>query len=177
MLPLSVVLLLLSQWRVVESFAPNWLTVHSNRKQQQHQQHRSPSVLFANRNDDNDDDDLIVLQDENSDDANRRNLIINTIAGGLLAACGVAAWELYKLDVYTPSGFTRLPTTQFLAALGDPAARQGTGANQWGLWRQDPGPRGVWLRDYQSVLGGNDGVAPRGWKFDKNDFWIEEHGE
>ena len=50
------------------------------------------------------------------------------------------------------------------------------GAESWGLWRQDPGPRGVWLRDYEKELIQSNGVAPRGWKFDQNDFWIEEHG-
>ena len=76
------------------------------------------------RNDDTDDG-LIF---ETPEDASRRNLVINTIAGGLLAACGVASWELYKTEVYTPTGFRRLATTQFLAALGDPKASQGTGA-------------------------------------------------
>lgn len=139
----------------------------------------SSSILALNareNGDEDDDDGLIVEGSSNSDDTNRRNLLINTIAGGLLAASGLAAWQLFQLEVYTPTGFRRLPTTQFLAALGDPTAREGTGAESWGLWRQDPGPRGVWLRDYEPVLVQNNGIAPRGWKFDENDFWIEEHG-
>jgi len=32
------------------------------------------------------------------------------------------------------------------------------------------------LRDYEE-LKKSDGIAPRGWKFDPNDFWIEEHGK
>ena len=36
--------------------------------------------------------------------------------------------------------------TQFIAALGDPGASSGRGAETWGLWREDPGPRGVRLR-------------------------------
>ena len=43
--------------------------------------------------------------------------------------------------------FKRIPT-QFIAALGDPAATSGSGAQSWGLWRRDPGPRGVWLVKY-----------------------------
>lgn len=118
------------------------------------------------------DDGLIV---ENVNDSGRRNLIINTVSAGLLAATGVATWELYKMEVYTPPGFRRLPTTGFLAALADPTSTEGSGADQWGFWPQDPGPRGVWLRDYDT-LQQNDGIAPRGWKFNKNDFWVEEHG-
>ena len=136
---------------------------------------RSAATLFRTPNDDRDDDDGLIVQESSSIESSRRNLIINTVAGGLLTASGVAAWELYKLEVYTPTGFTRLPSTQFIAALGSPSATQGSGAEQWGLWRQDPGPRGVWLRDYES-LESNNGVAPRGWKFDKDNFWIEEHG-
>ena len=70
--------------------------------------------------------------------------------------------------------------TQFIAAAIDPVhgegmqASSGTGAGDWGIWRVDPGPRGVQLRDYERKLGG--GVAPRGWKFDKQDWWLEEHG-
>ena len=34
-------------------------------------------------------------------------------------------------------------STQFIAALGDPGATSGSGAQSWGLWPLDPGPRGV----------------------------------
>jgi hypothetical protein len=43
--------------------------------------------------------------------------------------------------------FKRIPT-QFIAALGDPAATSGGGAQAWGLWPVDPGPRGVRLNRY-----------------------------
>lgn len=137
---------------------------------------QSTRSRLCSATDDREQDESSLLIVEPEADAGRRNLLINTIAGGLLAASGVASWELYKTEVYTPTGFTRLPVTQFLAALGDPAASEGTGAKQWGLWREDPGPRGVWLRDYESQLKQKDNVAPRGWKFDPNDFWVEEHG-
>jgi hypothetical protein len=32
---------------------------------------------------------------------------------------------------------------QYIAALGDPGATFGNGAQSWGLWSQDPGPRGA----------------------------------
>eukprot|EP00928_Gymnodinium_smaydae_P038469 TRINITY_DN26532_c0_g1_i1.p1 TRINITY_DN26532_c0_g1~~TRINITY_DN26532_c0_g1_i1.p1 ORF type:complete len:172 (+),score=23.11 TRINITY_DN26532_c0_g1_i1:57-572(+) len=65
--------------------------------------------------------------------------------------------------------------TQFIAALGDPSASSGTGADQWGIWRIDPGPRGVRLHHYKQLEAAG-GTAPAGWKFDKNDWWLEEHG-
>jgi hypothetical protein len=41
----------------------------------------------------------------------------------------------------------------------------------------DPGPRGVWLRDYSQELATlNDRRAPAGWTFNPNDWWLEEHG-
>lgn len=65
--------------------------------------------------------------------------------------------------------------TQFIAALGDPDAKSGSNAQQWGLWRRDPGPRGVWLNRYDRLIA-SDGIAPAGWKFDSSDWWLEEHG-
>ena len=66
--------------------------------------------------------------------------------------------------------------TQFIAALGDPAASSGSGAQTWGLWRQDPGPRGVWLNNFEPQLVVSGGVAPASWKFDDNDWWLDENG-
>ena len=70
--------------------------------------------------------------------------------------------------------FQRVPT-QFIAALGEPSASSGTGAETWGLWQQDPGPRGVWLRQFPKLqaLGG---YGPGNWKFDDNDWWLDENG-
>jgi hypothetical protein len=63
---------------------------------------------------------------------------------------------------------------QYITALGDPGATSGNGAQSWGLWSQDPGPRGCKLdRDSQLKA---DGVAPSQWKFDAADWWREEHG-
>lgn len=66
--------------------------------------------------------------------------------------------------------------TQFIAALGDPAASSGSGAQSWGLWRKDPGPRGVWLNNFEQQLVVSGGVAPASWKFDNGDWWLEENG-
>ena len=65
-------------------------------------------------------------------------------------------------------------STMFIAALGDPAASSGIGAQNWGLWPLDPGPRGVRLSEFNTLS--SIGVAKAGWSFDSKDFWIEEHG-
>ncbi len=70
--------------------------------------------------------------------------------------------------------FKRIPT-QFIAALGDPAATSGSGAQSWGLWPVDPGPRGVRLGSYEKLVAAG-GVAPAQWKFDSTDWWLEENG-
>lgn len=70
--------------------------------------------------------------------------------------------------------FERIPT-QYIAALGDPGATSGGGAQSWGLWPVDPGPRGVELSRYQQLKAAG-GVAPARWTFDSTDWWLEEHG-
>jgi hypothetical protein len=65
--------------------------------------------------------------------------------------------------------------TQFIAALAAPDATSGTGAESWGLWRLDPGPRGVRLNRHDDLVAAG-GVAPAGWKFDGGDWWLEENG-
>jgi hypothetical protein len=66
-------------------------------------------------------------------------------------------------------------STQFIAALGEPDANSGSGADRWGIWRQDPGPRGVRLSRYERLKAAG-GVAPAQWKFDSTDWWLEENG-
>lgn len=70
--------------------------------------------------------------------------------------------------------FKRIPT-QYIAALGAPDASSGSGAERWGLWRKDPGPRGVWLRRFDR-LKTSGGVAPAKWTFDQKDWWLDENG-
>lgn len=136
----------------------------------------SSSITFV-RMDDNDE---TWMDEANTDasalDGKRRNLMYNVVGAGLLAASGVSATYLFQSSVYTPNGFTRIPRTKFIAALGDPKASQGTNANTWGIWGLDPGPRGVWLKDYSTTLVASNNIAPAGWTFDPNDWWLEEHG-
>jgi len=70
--------------------------------------------------------------------------------------------------------FQRIPT-QFIAALGAPGATSGSGAQLWGLWPQDPGPRGVTLSNFEKLKEAG-GVAQAQWRFDHADWWLEEHG-
>jgi hypothetical protein len=72
------------------------------------------------------------------------------------------------------AGYTRIPM-QYIAALGDPRSKSGIGAEAWGLWAVDPGPRGVKLRKY-GALKAAGGLAPAKWSFDDKDWWLEENG-
>lgn len=72
------------------------------------------------------------------------------------------------------SRFQRVPT-QYIAALGDPQASAGGGAQSWGLWPLDPGPRGVRLRNYERLQAAG-GIAPARWRFESTDWWLEENG-
>lgn len=72
------------------------------------------------------------------------------------------------------TSFKRVPT-QFIAALGDPGATSGTGAQAWGLWTVDPGPRGVPLGNYDDLKAAG-GLAPSQWIFDSSNWWVDENG-
>ncbi len=64
---------------------------------------------------------------------------------------------------------------QYIASLAGPGQTSGTGAETWGLWRIDPGPIGVWLRLFDK-LRDRDFIGPSGWKFDMDDWWLDENG-
>ncbi len=70
--------------------------------------------------------------------------------------------------------FQRVPM-QYIAALGDPDATSGKGAETWGLWRRDPGPRGVWLANFHHLKAAG-GFGPGNWRFDDRDWWLDENG-
>ena len=53
-------------------------------------------------------------------------------------------------------------------------ATSGSGAQSWGFWNQDPGPRACQLDHYPQLKA--TGVVPARWKFDAADWWLEEHG-
>jgi thiol-disulfide isomerase/thioredoxin len=64
--------------------------------------------------------------------------------------------------------------TQFIAATASPSATSGTNAHNWGIWRVDPGPRGVSLDNCEILH--TENKAPANWEFDEKDWWLEEHG-
>lgn len=93
------------------------------------------------------------------------------IGGALLAAAWLAIAG--QTTARAETVFKRIPT-QYIAALGAPDASSGTGAEAWGLWREDPGPRGVRLERYDDLR--TTGAAPADWRFDQEDWWLEENG-
>jgi hypothetical protein len=102
-------------------------------------------------------------------------ITVGTRAPRRLLGCLVLAIAAFMLPARgeAETVFKPIPT-QYIAALGDPGATSGVGAESWGLWRVDPGPRGVQLTDYGTLKAG--GVAPAQWTFDGADWWLEEHG-
>ena len=103
------------------------------------------------------------------DSLNRRSFLLS---GAAAAAAALIPSRLVESALASVSWY-RTPV-QYIAALGDPRATSGTNAQTWGLWHQDPGPRGVSLAHFESLKA--RGVAPAGWKFDSTDWWLEEHG-
>mgnify|MGYP001159927631 FL=1 len=65
--------------------------------------------------------------------------------------------------------------TQYIATIAPAGATSGTGAETWGIWTVDPGPIGVWLRFYQRLQKAGN-IAPSGWRFDIDDWWLDENG-
>lgn len=117
-------------------------------------------------------------QSQSSPVSQSRRLAISTLSTTLLPIIlpNIAAASPTKDSPATKTTFRRYPQIRFIAALGDPKASSGTGADTWGLWRDDPGPRGTYLRDYEKRIAANNNVAPAGWAFDPQDWWVEEHG-
>ena len=93
-------------------------------------------------------------------------------ASALLAA--LFALAIGSHAAHAEENFKRI-ALQYLAALGDPNATSGTGAEAWGMWTIDPGPRGVRLESF-GQLKATGGVAPAGWSFNADDWWLEENG-
>jgi hypothetical protein len=96
----------------------------------------------------------------------RRSFLGYGTAAAATVTLPTAAWAFDR------SQFERVPT-QYIAALGPPDATSGNNAETWGWWREDPGPRGVRLKNLDRLA---NGVAPAGWHHDKNAWWLEEHG-
>jgi len=92
----------------------------------------------------------------------------------------IAASQLMSSAANAEGNFKRLPQIQFIAASIDPTsagskASSGANADEWGIWRVDPGPRGVQLSRYKQLEAAG-GKARAGWQFDPSNWWLEEHG-
>jgi hypothetical protein len=103
---------------------------------------------------------------------NRRRLLGSAAAASAMAA--ISSPQALFAQQANGIKFRRVPV-QYIAALAGPDARSGDNAGRWGLWRLDPGPRGVQLDAFRQ-LQTSDGKAPAGWQFDNQDWWLEEHG-
>src|SRR4051812_24576794 len=104
---------------------------------------------------------------------NVRHFVLS-VSGRLLAVGSlILAASLQYTSGQDLSKFKRIEP-QFIAALGDPGATSGNGAQSWGFWNQDPGPRACKLDHFPQLKA--TGVAPAQWKFDASDWWLEEHG-
>jgi len=116
-----------------------------------------------------------MAQERNGDGLSRRALLA---AGTAAAAAAVLSPAALAQSARNGGGvetkFRRI-STQFIAALGDPDTSAGSGAQSWGVWRRDPGPRGVRLDHYERLKAAG-GIAPAGWQFDSEDWWLEENG-
>ena len=99
--------------------------------------------------------------------------ISRCLAAAFLATMAAMAQPAHAADG-AQMKFKRI-STQYIAALGDPGATSGSGAQSWGLWPLDPGPRGVELDNYERLKNAG-GVAPARWRFDRTDWWLEENG-
>ena len=109
------------------------------------------------------------------------NVVLMLFASGATALrlsrrglTGIAAAALVAPNA-AQAEMKKLRPIQFIAALGDKDASSGKGAQEWGLWRLDPGPRGVQLGAYEN-LAAKGGKAPAGWQFNDKAWWLEEHG-
>ena len=104
--------------------------------------------------------------------SSRQSAVLFLLALGFFAASAIHSTAFAAGDEHPI--FKRV-LTQYIAALGDPQANSGNNAQDWGLWRVDPGPRGVRLKHYEQLQQAG-GVAPARWLFDSSDWWLEENG-
>ena len=87
----------------------------------------------------------------------------------------IIAADIINNTIITKYGKIQSCTNSIYCSIKIQKLEKETGASSWGIWRVDPGPRGVRLNNW-NMLKNNNGVAPARWKFDANDWWLEEHG-
>lgn len=107
-------------------------------------------------------------------DRTPQSMVGTRLAGAWLATMLAVLVHSAHAAGEEPTTFKQI-ATQYIAALGNPGTRAGSGAQAWGLWALDPGPRGVRLKSFAQLQGAG-GVAPARWRFKSADWWLEEHG-
>jgi len=115
----------------------------------------------------------VIKSSNGSNHMNVRHLVPSVSRRLLSMGSLILAASLHYASGEDLSKYKRIEP-QFIAALGDPGATSGNGAQSWGFWNQDPGPRACKLDHYPQLKA--TGVAPAQWKFDASDWWLEEHG-
>lgn len=172
-----VALLTLALFKAATSFAPTANFQTSRNELLTIQSKSSTALHFFNNNKGNSNDEMNNNDEKkpDSDTDDKKSNLSQQLRRSFLISTAVAGVANIGFAFAAPPNFKRIPT-QFIAALGDPTTNTGSNANDWGIWTVDPGPRGVYLRDYEKYIKGRDGVAPAGWKFKGDDWWLEEHG-
>ena len=91
----------------------------------------------------------------------------------LTSAIGFLATTISS-PIAAQTKFRRIKT-QYIATQAPSDKSFGTGAETWGIWKVDPGPIGVWLKFYQALQKAGN-IAPSGWRFNIDDWWLDENG-
>lgn len=78
------------------------------------------------------------------------------------------------------ANFEKLRKTELKFIAADPGlmngdASEGGGATKWGIWESDPGQSALELSRLAD-LEAHEGSPPVDWKFDPEDWWLEEYG-
>ena len=116
-------------------------------------------------------------------EATRRSFLLRS-PGLVLVGAAIYSKKVNAAEVENPVVSTRRIQTipkQYIAVPLDnrntAENTHGTGADQWGLWTVDPGPRGVLLQDSRAKRKLAEAQrGPYGWSYNPNDWWLEEHG-
>src|SRR5678816_4021883 len=92
----------------------------------------------------------VIKSSNGSNHMNVRHLVPSVSRRLLSMGSLILAASLHYASGEDLSKFKRIEP-QFIAALGDPGATSGNGAQSWGFWNQDPGPRACKLDHYPQL--------------------------
>src|SRR5215470_15648904 len=92
----------------------------------------------------------VIKSSNGSNHMNVRHLVPSVSRRLLSMGSLILAASLHYASGEDLSKYKRIEP-QFIAALGDPGATSGNGAQSWGFWNQDPGPRACMLDHYPQL--------------------------